>query len=108
MTQPRQTIYTKILIGILLPIFLSMALPQMTFANAEKKVQAFAITTNDPFFTTDTSNTDSQWYLPKTHVPEAWDYSKGSANVIVAIIDTGIHATHIELNDGRVAAGFNV
>jgi subtilisin family serine protease len=65
------------------------------------------ITTNDPYFTTDPKNIDKQWYLEKTQVPEAWNYSQGSNLVTVAILDTGVHATHLDLNDGRVIAGYN-
>ena len=65
------------------------------------------VTTNDPFFTTSLIE-DRQWYLPKIKIPEAWQFSKGSFNVKVAVIDTGIHASHLDLNDGRVVEGFDV
>src|SRR5579885_423096 len=101
------TICTKIFIGMCRPVFLCM--PRLSLAQtASPRVHAFAISTSDPFFTTDSSNIDKQWYLPKIQVPGAWDYTKGSNTVIVGIVDTGIHASHIELNDGRVIAGFNV
>ncbi|HEX5430183.1 MAG TPA: S8 family peptidase [Patescibacteria group bacterium] len=66
------------------------------------------VTTNDPFFTTDPSQQDKQWYLPKIRAPEAWNYTHGSASVVVAIVDTGIHSSHLDLNDGRVVAGFDM
>lgn len=158
--------HTKILVGILLPVFLSVLLPQFSFAQdtalikitfqvkagadrnsvfarykikpaelfanifaakitadklnemkrdkdlnyaqPDQRVQALAITASDPFFTNDATDLDRQWYLAKTKVPDAWEHTKGSSSIIVAIVDTGIHATHIELNDGRVIAGFNV
>jgi hypothetical protein len=80
---------------------------RILYAELDSPVQAALITANDSFFTTDASLEDRQWYLPKTHVPEAWDYTVGSSSVIVAVIDTGIHASHIELNDGRVIEGYN-
>lgn len=64
-------------------------------------------TANDPFFTTDPLFEDRQWYLPKVRIPQAWNYSRGSSDVVVAIIDTGIHASHLDLNDGRIIAGYN-
>jgi hypothetical protein len=91
-----------------MPLFLSVIQPQLSLAQTVPKVHAFLITTSDPFFTTDAAAINNQWYLPKTHVPEAWDYTKGSGSVTVAVVDTGIHASHIELNDGRVVEGFNV
>ncbi|MEO8065985.1 MAG: S8 family serine peptidase [Candidatus Doudnabacteria bacterium] len=82
--------------------------PDVSYAQTDPEVSAVTVTTNDPFFTTDPIDQDKQWYLAKTKVPDAWDTTKGSSSVVVAIIDTGIHATHIELNDGRVIAGFNI
>ncbi len=78
----------------------------IAYVELEKKVTAFAVT-NDPFFTSDPNAEDRQWYLKKTKVPEAWEYTKGSENVIVAVVDTGIHAGHIELNDGRIIEGYD-
>lgn len=95
-----------------LPILLRDS--RVIYAEADEVVSAAAlgvsqvITTNDPFFTTDSTAEDKQWYLPKMQVPDAWAYSKGSSNVIVAVIDTGIHASHLDLNDGRVMAGFDM
>jgi subtilisin family serine protease len=88
--------------------------PRIEYAESDGKISASdlgisqMITTNDPFFTTDSNAEDKQWYLQKIHVPDAWSYSKGSASVIVAVVDTGIHATHLDLNDGRIVAGYNV
>src|SRR5258708_32289825 len=82
--------------------------PLIVYAQPDRPMHAAAIVTpSDPFFTTDPTAEDKQWYLPKTHVPEAWGYTKGSSTVAVAVIDTGIHAGHIELNDGRVGEGYN-
>lgn len=65
------------------------------------------VTTNDPYFTTDPTDEDRQWYLPKTFIPEAWQYSKGSPSVTVAVLDTGIHANHVDLDDGRIIEGYD-
>ncbi|HXI50624.1 MAG TPA: S8 family serine peptidase, partial [Candidatus Saccharimonadales bacterium] len=46
----------------------------------------------------DTALTDGTlWGLPSVDAPRAWDITTGSANVIVAVIDTGIRYTHQEL-----------
>ncbi len=42
---------------------------------------------NDPEFT-------AQWHYPLINLPQAWDISKGSANVIVAVVDTGVLLNH--------------
>jgi subtilisin family serine protease len=41
------------------------------------------------------TNLESQWYLYRTRVPQAWRYSRG-ANVVVADIDWGFRTTHQE------------
>lgn len=62
----------------------------------------YAQTPNDPSF-------DDLWYLPHISAPEAWDITTGSANVIVAVLDTGIAFDHPDLraniweNTGEVA-----
>ncbi len=105
MIQNFRLTYPKILFGILMPVFLFIFAPHRL--QTEFRLRALDITTTDPFFTSKDTDPDKQWYLPKTKILDAWGYSKGSNNVTVAIIDTGIHASHIELNDGRVISGFN-
>ena len=43
------------------------------------------------------------------HAPEAWDINTGSSNTMIAVVDTGIDSTHIDLNDGRIRTdlGYN-
>jgi subtilisin family serine protease len=45
---------------------------------------------NDPYFTL-------QWHLRTIEAAGAWDVSEGSAEVPIAIIDSGVDATHVEL-----------
>ncbi len=79
----------------------------LVYIENDSEVKAFAVTTNDAFFTVDSKLEDRQWYLPKTRVNDAWDFTKGKDTVTVAIVDTGIHGAHIELSDGRIVDGFN-
>ncbi|MEY2786334.1 MAG: hypothetical protein RL277_2546 [Planctomycetota bacterium] len=46
-----------------------------------------------------------QWHYPLIQVPEAWSITQGSANTIVAVIDTG-ETAHPEL-DSRQIPGFD-
>ncbi|BCS35114.1 hypothetical protein TBR22_A43400 [Luteitalea sp. TBR-22] len=48
------------------------------------------VTPNDPSF-------PAQWGLAHINAPAAWDRTTGSANVTVAVIDTGIDLDHPEL-----------
>ncbi len=40
-----------------------------------------------------------QWGLKKINIEQAWDISRGSSDVIIAIIDTGIDYNHQDLSD---------
>ncbi len=67
--------------------------------------------------TPDDTNYDNLWGLHNTgqtggtvdadiDAPEAWDLTTGSANVVIAVLDTGIAANHPDLIDNiRVNAG---
>lgn len=39
---------------------------------------------NDPGY-------DAQWHYPLIKLPQAWDITKGSSNVVVAVIDSGVY-----------------
>lgn len=52
---------------------------------------------NDTLFATDPSFGVGQWGLRAAHVDQAWDVVRGSPTVIVAVIDTGVDATHPDL-----------
>ncbi|HEY3488540.1 MAG TPA: putative Ig domain-containing protein [Candidatus Deferrimicrobiaceae bacterium] len=38
-----------------------------------------------------------QWGMSTIHAPEAWDYSTGSDNVVIAVIDSGVDYNHPDL-----------
>ena len=71
--------------------------PNIKFAELDLLVEAGQIP-NDPGYT-------NAWHLPKIQAPTAWDSSQG-AGVTVAILDSGVDATHPDLA-GQLVAGWN-
>lgn len=55
---------------------------------------------NDLYFPT------HQWYLNKIRVPEAWDVTTGSDEIIIAILDSGIDLEHPDLQ-AKLVPGYN-
>jgi serine protease len=47
-----------------------------------------------------------QWSLPLINMPLAWDTTKGSNSVIVAVVDTGVLLNHPDLA-GKLTAGYD-
>lgn len=48
-----------------------------------------------------------QWNLPVIETNRGWDLSKGSEDVVIAVIDTGVDLTHTDLN-GQLVEGYNI
>ncbi len=48
-----------------------------------------------------------QWHYPQINLPQAWDYTTGDNNVIVAVIDTGVLMNHPDLNDRLTNTGYD-
>lgn len=54
--------------------------------------RALSVVPSDPHFTT-------QYYIHQIHADEAWGYSTGSKDVVVAVIDAGVDIDHPDLKD---------
>ena len=54
---------------------------------------------NDPYFS-------MQWNFSMINLPQAWDITTGSDDVIVAVVDTGILSGHPDFA-GRLVAGYD-
>jgi serine protease len=60
---------------------------------------------NDPF-------AELQWHYPNIELPAAWEITRGSSDVIVAVIDTGVLLNHPDLRNvsgspQKLVGGFN-
>lgn len=74
--------------------------PDVEFAEPDFTATAVG-SANDPYFTS-----GNQWYLSKIQVPAAWDYGTGTSGVTVAVVDSGVLASHPDLA-GKVLAGYD-
>jgi hypothetical protein len=55
----------------------------------------------------DTLYSKYQWNLPEIATETGWNVSKGSTDVIVAVVDTGVQSDHPDLQ-GRLVKGMNI
>ena len=60
---------------------------------------------NDPRY-------NRQWHYPAIHLPDAWDITRGSADVVVAVVDTGVLLDHPDLetnlsHNGVIGDGYD-
>jgi len=49
----------------------------------------------------------SQWNMPRINAPAAWEITTGSSDVVIAVVDTGLKATHPEFA-GKVVPGYDL
>lgn len=67
---------------------------QVLFAEPNYLLQVAALTPNDPHYA-------YQWHYPLINLPDAWEETTGSSDVVVAVIDTG-YTKHPDLIDNII------
>ncbi|MBC8079467.1 MAG: peptidase S8 [Gorillibacterium sp.] len=83
------------------PHFIYITNEQPVMANNSIRTRAEAVEAPN-----DTLYSNYQWNLPLIRAESGWLLSKGSSDVIVAVIDTGVDLTHPDLQN-RLIPGFN-
>ncbi len=72
--------------------------PNIEFAEPDALLEPTLIP-NDTYYS-------SAWHLPKVKAPQAWDITTGSSAVTIAILDSGVAASHPDFA-GKLVAGWN-
>ena len=76
--------------------------PEVEFAELDQILSLQQMVPNDPLY-----DNPNSWSLPRVDAPDAWSISTGSSNIIIAILDTGVDATHPDLAS-QLVPGWNI
>lgn len=74
--------------------------PRVAWASADRPLHA-ALTPNDRLYA-------RQWALQAMELPWAWEVTRGSANVIVGVLDSGVDLSHPDLAGHILPIGCNL
>ena len=69
------------------------------YAERDAVAQKFDTTPNDYWW-------PNEWSQVKVNAPKAWDLTRGSSSVVIAVLDTGVDATQPDLQ-GALVSGWN-
>ncbi|GAA0795721.1 S8 family serine peptidase [Spirilliplanes yamanashiensis] len=72
--------------------------PAVAYVEPDHVAGTDDVSVNDPY-------RNSQWGLDRTRVPAAWSVTRGSGEVVVAVVDTGV--SKVSELSGRVLAGYD-
>ncbi|HKO96216.1 MAG TPA: S8 family serine peptidase [Pyrinomonadaceae bacterium] len=75
---------------------------EVEFAELDQLLAPDEVMPNDPHYAT-----SEAWELGKIEAPSAWSITTGSSSITIAILDTGVDATHEDLV-AKMVPGWNV
>jgi subtilisin family serine protease len=81
-------------------------MPGVLWAEASHPVFACRVP-NDPLYPPSGQASAGQWGLPHVGLPHAWDITTGSADVIVAVVDSGLNRDIPDFS-GRIVSPYSV
>jgi thermitase len=76
--------------------------PEVEFAELDRILPLQQMVPNDPLY-----DNPNSWSLTRINAPEGWSIETGSSNIIIAVLDTGVEATHPELAS-KIVPGWNI
>jgi thermitase len=80
----------------------------VAFAEVDAVVAPQETLPNDPYFPQQYALGGGAWGWYQTQTTQAWDISKGSPTVVVAVLDTGLKTNGLSDFNGQVVSGWNV
>jgi len=75
--------------------------PEVEFAELDAIISPAEVIPNDPWYA------GWEWHLAKIQGPTAWSINPGSADVMIAILDTGVDGSHEDLA-AKMVPGWNI
>ncbi len=82
-------------------------LGHFSYLQPQQQVKEAGIVVNDPGFGSDAQDIDKEWGLAKAGFDSAWVKTTGLNSNIVAVIDTGVDATHADLQSINFVPGYD-